>query len=277
MRRLTVFIGVALALLPVMPASAGGSWLDVQNGERVRIGDYDVAFASVGSSVTMRGTFTPGQQAAVSRGPWYAYLRPDQGEADPVQLGTVDIQGDGFPYVAATTFTVPSVDVGYYWVDVCDLGCKTGVGDLIGGNIAIASTDSEARLFARGLILQWMHDVDVRTIDGLKERQVTLRSSLDDASASINAAERRSDLASQQATEAIAQTATVQESLDSTAQERDLWRLVAIVGLLAVLSIAAWSISLRRRVRALVPDSPRQLTDEPRAISEHAESTGASS
>ncbi len=275
MRRMALLVGLVLILLPVEPASAGGSWLDVQDGQRVHIGDYNLPFAAVGSMVTMRETFTPGQQAAVNQGPWYAYLRPDQGDRDPVQLGTVDIQGDGFPYVATTTFAVPSVSAGYYWVDVCDLGCNTGVGDLVGGTIVIASTDSEARLFARGLILQWMHDADVRSIDTLKRRQQSLQSALDDAKAAIGAAERRADGASQRATEASEQATDVRESLGTTARERDAWRLVAIFGLLALFGVGGWAVSLRRRVRALVPDSPQELTEaEANAASEHAHSPG---
>ena len=70
MRRLIQLVGfVLILLLPARPASAGGSWLDVQNGKRVRIQGYDLAFASVGSAVTMQGTFTSGEQSAVNEGP----------------------------------------------------------------------------------------------------------------------------------------------------------------------------------------------------------------
>jgi hypothetical protein len=259
MRRLVLFVGVVSMLLPMKSASSGGSWLDVQNGERVRLRDYDLAYAGVGSVVTMRGTFTAGQQAAVNQGPWYAYLRPDQGKADPVRLGTVQIQGEGFPYVATTTFAVPRVAPGYYWVDVCDLGCNTGVGDLIGGTIVIASTDAEARLFARALIFEWSYVADARAIERLRQRQHSLRAALADAKASIDTAEGHADAASQRASEATDRATQLQAALGDTAQERDAWRIWGILGSLALLISVTWALSLRRRIGALIPDSPQEL------------------
>jgi MYXO-CTERM domain-containing protein len=156
-----------LSLLP-SPAFGGGSWIE-----------FDPGYAMVGQTITMRGAFSDGQLAPVSAGPWYAYLRADpeqtpNGPSD-VSLGEVEIRGDGgYPYVAIVTFTVPAVPSGAYWVDVCDLGCSTGVGDLIGGYLWVGQTMAEARLLKRASGLEF----DVARERSIRERLAKQRDEL---------------------------------------------------------------------------------------------------
>jgi hypothetical protein len=256
-RRVATFaVAVFLLVVPVGSASAGGSWIDVTHGDRVHFGTWDIAYASAGSIVTMRGAFSSGQQAAVREGPWYGYLRPDkegdQQRTEPMLLGGVTIEGDGYPYVARLSFRVPNVPTGYYWVDVCDLGCRQGVGDLVGGTIVLGATDAEARLFARGLILGWMHDFDVRRIADLLKRRGQLEAAIVEANDVGGAATSRARQANDRAAEAAAQVASVQDSLVTTTRQRDAWRLIGLVSLLLLLVAVAWIVFLRRRVRTLV-------------------------
>ena len=112
-RRASYLVVTALLLLAVaQPARAGGSWLDVSDGASVRMGPWELPYAGVGSTVTMRSEFSDGQQAPVSAGPWYAYITLDTdvgGEpTEPMLLGPVHIADTGgYPYVATTTFVRP--------------------------------------------------------------------------------------------------------------------------------------------------------------------------
>jgi hypothetical protein len=258
MCRRVLVLAVVLFLLVVLAgsASAGGSWIDVTDGDRVQFGRWDIPYAGAGSIVTMRGAFSAGQQAAVREGPWYAYLRPDkegdQQRTEPMLLGGVRIEGDGYPYAARLSFRVPNVPNGYYWVDVCDLGCTQGVGDLIGGTIVLGATDAEARLFARGLILGWMHDFDVRRIADLLKRRGQLEVAIVEANDVGDAATSRARQANGRAVEAAGQVASMQASLVSTTRQRDAWRLIGLVSPLLLLVAVAWVVSLRRQVRTLL-------------------------
>ena len=262
MRRTASLVVVLLVVALPQTASAGGSWIDATDGNRVRIGAWDLAYASVGSVVTMRGTFFAGQQAAVSEGPWYAYLTPftetSQG-TEPMMLGSVDIRGDGYPYVAEVTFQVPNVDAEYYSVQVCDLGCTQGVGDLIGGSIVLAPTESEARLSARALIFQWIHQADVRTIDRLQRLQDSSRAAVERAKDLARTAEARADEAIERASDASGQAIDTQASLEDAKRQRDIWRIIGGLALLVSILALAWVVSLRRRVRTLIPGSPAGL------------------
>jgi hypothetical protein len=125
---LVVLTAVAIAV-GAPQAWAGGSWLELQDGDRVLIS---------GQTVTMSGTFGSGQQAGVSAGPWHAELRADHEQGSPVPLGPVTItEGARWGWRAAVTFTVPSVATGEYSVTVLNEEGE-GVGDLIGGFVQVA-------------------------------------------------------------------------------------------------------------------------------------------
>jgi hypothetical protein len=267
MRRATPFIAIVWLVLSAEAASAGGSYLDVIDGSQVTIGNLHAAYASAGTVVTMQGDFTPGQQAAVSEGPWYAYLNPqeqsDRWSTEPMLLGSVDISGDGFPYVAETTFEVPSVPAGYYRILVCDLGCTQGVGDLDSGSIVLAPTETEARTFARALLLGWAHANDVRTIAVMRARQQELRAEIHEAEKAAREAEARSEAATASASVASRQAAAAVASQEDAERQRALWRFVGAGAVLAAFLMLVWAIFLRRRVQALIPQSPAELIEQP--------------
>ena len=125
---LVVLTAVAIAV-GAPQASAGGSWLELQDGDRVLVS---------GQTVTMSGTFGSGQQAGVSAGPWHAQLRSDHQQGSAVPLGPVTItDGARWGWRATVTFTVPGVATGEYWVTVVNEQGE-GVGDLIGGFVQVA-------------------------------------------------------------------------------------------------------------------------------------------
>jgi hypothetical protein len=267
-RRASFLVVTALVLLAgAHPAHAGGSWLDVSEGASVRMGPWELAYAGVGSTVTMRSEFSDGQQAPVRAGPWYAYITPDTDiggdRTEPMLLGPVHIADTGgYPYVATTTFVVPEVPTGSYWVNVCDLGCSHGVGDLEGGTIVLGATGSEARLFARSRILTWMQEGDARTIRHLRVQRDQLRSEVSRSRREIATARAGSALASQRAAHAEADAARNQSLLERAERRADRWRLVA-GGLLATFLLLAAVIAMRskRAGRFVVPDTPAALVE----------------
>lgn len=138
----------------------------------------------------MRGDFCDGQQADPSAGSWTAYLRRDpNGPRRPVGAVNIDAAtGNGCPYSASVTFTVPDVESGMYWVDVCaDTDCTTGVGDLVGGMFAIASTPLEALALTRLPNLRARLTQEARTRQALKGRVDSLRDALRTADEDLSA------------------------------------------------------------------------------------------
>jgi hypothetical protein len=263
MRRMVPLVAILWMFTFAEPASAGGSTLDMIGGGRVTIGHWNVSYASTGSTVTLHGTFTPGQQAAVSEGPWYAYVSPQTGDGAPTLLGSVGIRGDGFPYVVDVTFDVPSVEAGQYWVLVCDEGCKQGVGDLGGTSVVLAPTESEARTFARALILGWIHRQDAHVIESLRDQQEAMQAQRDAATDAARDAEAQSEGATDRAEAASIQADAARASQADAEHQRDLWRLVGALAVLAAVVAVIWGLALRRRVRRLIPESPAGLTPYP--------------
>jgi hypothetical protein len=269
MRRRSVFGTpfVLAALMAAQPASAGGSLIE-PNGTRVRNGPWELGYAAVGATVTMRGTFSKGQQASVDEGPWYAYLTSDTSvparRTEPMLLGPVRItQTETHSYVATAAFVAPAVPTGSYRVDVCNAGCSEGVGDLVGGTIALGATVSEARLFARAQILRWMHEYDERTIGQLRKEQAELRSEGQAAMRRAELATVEVDAAEARASDAAGEVSSLAALLEDANRERDVWRLVAGATLLTCLIVViVWAIRSRRRSRVVVPDTPAELVGE---------------
>jgi hypothetical protein len=244
----------ALLLSPT-PASAGGSWLEVVEVSDGALSPPDggSAWAAVGATVRMRGSFCSGQQANPSEGPWFASLRSaDGGTRTP--LGPVDIatgENDACPWVAAVSFVVPQVPGGSYWVDVCDAGCTTGVGDLTGGYFVVAASGVEAKLLQRltTLRLGYEHmrqnsEIYRHRIDGLEVR-------LNDAR--HEARRQQLDLDAATASQEQA-TADLQRAAEATDHERAVsqrWRLAAIATTLTLVLTVTKLLMASRRSRRL--------------------------
>ncbi len=96
-----------------------------------------------GQEVTMVGyTADVAEQDWRAAGPFYAWLA-SEGSPDRTRLARVGIEApadapDGRPLRVGVTFRLPSgLAPGRYWVDVCDAGCDTYVGWLMGGPLSV--------------------------------------------------------------------------------------------------------------------------------------------
>ena len=121
------------------------------------------------------------------------------------------------------TFVVPDVESGVYWIDVCaDAGCSIGVGDLIGGSLAVASTRLETKA------LTVLPDLKARVRN---ERHIRRR--LQDRVDSLRDAR-------------IAE-------VDAGGSGQGAWRTLAIASLIALACLTAAAVRIQRRV-ILVPE-----------------------
>jgi hypothetical protein len=143
---------IALALLPVAPASAGGSWMEGNRGY------------GVGESATFRGSFSMSGslEGRMSDGPYLAYLAPFEIYAvdhpRAIRLGEIQlVRSDVWGAIASVEFTVPAVPTGQYHLTYCNDPCTVdGIGDLMGGDaFFVAPTRQEALLLSRVDRLSW--------------------------------------------------------------------------------------------------------------------------
>ena len=96
-----------------------------------------------GQEVTMVGyTADVAEQDWRAAEPFYAWLA-SEGSPDRTRLARVGIEApadalDGRPLRVGVTFRLPpGLAPGRYWVDVCDAGCDTYVGWLMGGPLSV--------------------------------------------------------------------------------------------------------------------------------------------
>lgn len=132
---LAAAVFVVHALGSVAPASAGGSYLAPV---RDRYEPGDVA--------TLIGYTAGGQLGWVQDGPFYAYLvagditlwAERRLPTDHVALGPLSIAERGRGLRVSISFPVPPhLAAGLYTVTYCNDPCTTGLGDLIGGSVAV--------------------------------------------------------------------------------------------------------------------------------------------
>ena len=149
-----------------------------------------------------------------------------------------------------------------YWVDVCaNADCTTGVGDLVGGMFAVASTRLEARALTRLPNLRAQLTQEARTRHALKGRIDSLRDALQTANEDLRAI--RADAArAQEASEALV---TARDGLmaeaDSARAAEDVWRSVALASLLVLGLTVAYGLTkvIRRRRVVHVSDTAGAL------------------
>ena len=266
MRRFTVvLIATASALFSVAPAHAGGSWLgvrEVRGTGGVSDGSWG-GWAAHGSTITMRGQVCDGQQADPSKGPWTAYLRmlPD-GARRPIGPVMISPLARGC-HTASTTFVVPRVASGVYFVDVCaDARCTMGVGDLVGGMFTVAATALEAQLLGDNARL---HDAVThlrRDRHRLAEQVLDLEKQVAQATDALDAAEAEGDAVRSEIDVMSHKRDALAAELEASRASANLWRLLTIaIGatLVALLGVGI-VLARRRRTSAItVPDTPEEL------------------
>lgn len=262
MRRRSIFT-IAVWVMLVMtagPASAGGSPLELarRDGRPVDLRAPAWGWAPIGSRVVFRSAFCDGQQADPAEGPWFARMRADGG--GPVfRLGAVSIQastGSGCPYVATLTFRVPEVTHGEYWIEVCDSGCTTGVGDLMGGMLIVAGSRQEAAVIGRlDAILLRYERLNQRYRAYLAEMRAE-----HDRMTELEEARHRLE---SQRDAALAQRERATAAADDARADARDWRL-ATYAAFALLLAAGMVAMVRRRgtIRIRIPDSPDELLED---------------
>jgi hypothetical protein len=244
--RRTVFACFLAAIVGALatPSMAGGSIANVEPR----------SWARQGSEIRLSGTFCNGSQAPVSAGPWFAYLDPRTGPR--VLVGPVNVApntGNYCEWRLSATLRVPQVAPGAYWIQVCDLGCRNGVGDLVGaGPFVVVSTDSP-------------RDQALR-LEALRAR---VRGSMREQARQ----ERLLGEFGRLLTRAEAETAKLRTLADSLRDqlvaernERGAWFGAAVAS--SALVVAALSVLLiwrRRRSRIHVPDTPAELVEQAHA------------
>jgi hypothetical protein len=264
MRRRLAIVGVLAAVLGgASPANAGGSWLEIREVDGVGGGTSWDGWGAPGSIVTMAGDFCHGQGAAPGSATWTAYLRPLEGPGRRVEVGPVtisDAAGRGCLLLARTTFTVPDVAPGPYWVEVCgDPSCSIGVGDLVGGTVTVASTALEAELLRARIEDQDLIAQLARARRHLRTDVHRLEEVVADLQGSVRAAGEDLDASERRAAAAERASDRLESQVDAAnARATRLAWTSAVLGGLLVLLVAAGTVR-RRRARPRIPDTPAEL------------------
>lgn len=242
----TVVSALLAAVLAALatPAMAGGSIANVEPR----------SWARQGSEIRLSGVFCNGSQAPVSAGPWFAYLDPRTGPA--VLAGRVNIApntGNYCQWRLTATLRVPQVAPGSYWIQVCDRGCKSGVGDLMGaGWFVVASAESPRDQAIRFEALRARLRVSMR-------QQARQGQALGELQGSLTRAEAET-------TKLGTLADSLRDQLAAEQNERGAWfGAAAASSALVVAALSVLTIWRRRRSRVIVPDTPAELVEQAHA------------
>ncbi len=233
--------------------------------------EFSHRFELVGSEVRVEAHFSKGSQASVGGVPWFGYLATrdvtfytNAALRSSIPLGSVSItRGKCCPWVAHMTFTVPDLPTGRYWIMVCDLGCRRGVGDLAGGSIVIAHTPTEGGLFLKAEREQWRVSALEFRLDRSKAHDSQVAVSLAAAQGELGRANERLALLEEQPAEARAHSGT-----PASRPLVDGW--VGVLIALGLLVIAALLLVRQQRSRidpksrSVVPDARGPLANRRR-------------
>lgn len=275
-----VLLATLIALVPALPASAGGNWLDFREDPRAgasrdgsSAGDGTLgtwAVLHVGQRVVAAtGVYTtdPRRRHLETEGPFYAWLIPEgsfRGETrlpeSAIRLAPFGITWSSkrFAHVRAHV-TVPSVPSGKYEVIVCNEPCTfSGFGEYVQGWVTVMQTPDESRLLAVARERKWKGRE-------LSQKVKHLQGEVDALGAEVAAA--GTELRERALQARAAETRMVAVGSERTIR-RDGRPLVPgwVAGLLVVAIIAAAVLVWRRRSPAfVVPDTvPDDLIEHDR-------------
>ena len=140
-----VFVAaLGLTLLPASPAASGGASLQLD--------DFPIWTAVYAPGQVVHGSSgvwikAPKPQGRPEDGPWHAYLVPSGSREGPplppdaMRVADVVIEPFGRNDThtgVRVTFTVPEVEPGKYYIEVCNEPCTAILGDLVGTPVEIA-------------------------------------------------------------------------------------------------------------------------------------------
>jgi hypothetical protein len=241
--RRTVFACFLAAIIGALatPSMAGGSIANVEPR----------SWARQGYEIRLSGTFCNGSQAPVSAGPWFAYLDPRTGP--PALVGPVNIApntGNYCQWRLTATLRVPQVAPGAYWIQICDLGCTNGVGDMVGaGPFVVVSSESPRDQALRLEAFRARIRVSMRE----QARQERMLGELERALTRSEAETvRRGTLAD-----------SLRVQLADEMEEHGAWFGAAMASsTLVVAALSVLMIERQRRSRVHVPDTPAELVEQ---------------
>jgi hypothetical protein len=170
----------------------------------------------------------------------------------------VDIRGSPPP-----PSRFPDVPAGDYWVHVCDLGCHTGVGDLIGSVIWIGGTQAEALLLHRASRL---HD----RLEGVRSRlgvRTAERNEHDELRAEQ---ERELDVMSGRIDDLVGQRERLMLAVDEQRRRGDA---LAVAFAIAALTAAVSLVMSRRKRRAGPRSAAPVIVDDANPVSPEREAS----
>ena len=255
-------LGACLAL-PLEAAADGGAYIEFTRTYYVQGGQSaGQAFVSVPEK----------QQHIFERGPFFAYLLPNQRslqEGRPLPEGTIrlgtftveDLRQDAF--VLRVTFVAPEVESGIYTVQVCNDPCTvSGFREPLSGSMTIARTDAEANLIRERDRLQWRVSSFRYRLGKADRKNEELQAQLDTTLAELHDLSVRFASLQREGQAAPPVAAPV---ADDGRPLVEAWALVAIVVALfvALVSVALGLIFSRRHVaRIVVPDTIAELDEE---------------
>ena len=256
-------LGACLAL-PLQAAADGGAYVEFTKTYYVQGGQSaGQAFVSVPEN----------QQDIFERGPFYAYLLPNQRslqEGRPLPEGTIrlgtftieELRHDTF--ALRVTFVVPEVESGSYTVQVCNDPCTiSGFREPLSGSMTIARTDGEANLIRERDRLTWRVSSFRYRLGKADRENEDLQTQLDTALADLHDLSVR--FASLQREGQVAPPLAAPVA-DDGRPLAEAWALLAIVValLVALVSVALGVIFSRRHAaRIVVPDTIAELDEEP--------------
>jgi hypothetical protein len=255
-------LGACLAL-PIEAAADGGAYIEFTRTYYVQGGlSAGQAFVSVPEN----------QQDIFERGPFFAYLLPNQRslqEGRPLPEGTIrlgtfaieDLRRETF--ALRVTFVVPEVESGMYTVQVCNDPCTiSGFREPLSGSMTIARTDAEANLIRERDMLEWRVSSFRYRLGKADRKNEELQTQLDTALADLHDLSVR--FASlQREDQAVPIAAPV---ADDGRPLVEGWALLAIIVamLVALVAVALGLIFSRRHAaRIVVPDTIAELDEEP--------------
>jgi hypothetical protein len=275
-----VLLATLIDLVPALPASAGGNWLDFREDPRSGAAEHGTgaddgslgtwAVLHVGQRVVAAtGVYAtdPRRQHLESEGPFYAWLIPEGSfrggtrlPESAIQLAPFGIRWSSkrFAHVRAH-LTVPSVPSGKYEVIVCNEPCTfSGFGEYVQGWVTVMQTPDEARLLAVARERKWKGRE-------LAQKVKHLQGEVDALGADVAAAGTELRERALEARAAATRIVASEAERDASAPTRALvpwWAAIAI----AVALVAGAVIVRRRRLPSFdVPDTvPDDLVERDR-------------
>jgi hypothetical protein len=263
-RRIIAIVLPAAVLFAVLPAHAGGSWLEIVPGSSVDAGGsgpWDV-WGAWGGAATMRAVGNDWPD-----GVYETYVRSEDG-GPLVRVGEA-VAGPANNWVGAisTSFEVPTLPRGRYVILVCVLSDPPCSDVATEGWMVIGETPEIAQLALSVDLLQDEVEVlrqakSTRAVKlevaqaglaRLEGRIASLRDEMSDLEEQLGFARGQRDSANEDAVEAG-------ELATRSLADARTWRLIGMVslGALLILLIAGW-LRNRGTVRIKIPDSPEEL------------------